>query len=73
MKIIEEEDNSSDKLVMVDEELDNIDIDGIENLVGLPRLMFTDEECRNLKGVTDSREFSRNNNRRKSENLQAYR
>ena len=59
---------------MVEEELDNIDIDGIENLVGLPRLMFTDEECRNLKGVTDSREFSRNNNRRrKSENLQAYR
>ena len=59
---------------MVEEELDNIDIDGIENLVGLPRLMFTDEECRNLKGVIDSREFGRNNNRRrKSENLQAYR
>ena len=33
---------------MVEEELDGIDIDGIGNLVDLPRLMFIDEECGNL-------------------------
>ena len=33
---------------MVEEELDDI-----ENLVDLPRLMFTNEEYRNLKEVVD--------------------
>ena len=41
---IEVEDNPSDKVVMVEEELD-----GTGNLMGLPRLMFIDEECGNLK------------------------
>ena len=43
-----EEDNPSDKVIMVEEELDGIDINGIENSVDLPRLMFIDEECGNL-------------------------
>ena len=50
---IEEEDNPSDIVITVEEELDGIDIDGIRNLVDLPRLMFIDEECGNLKVVVD--------------------
>ena len=41
---IEEEDNLSSKVILVEEELD-----GIANLADLPRLMFIDEECGNLK------------------------
>ena len=40
---IEEEDNPTDKVVMLEEELDGIDIDGIRNLVDLPKLMFINE------------------------------
>ena len=77
---IEEEDNPSDKVVMVVEELDCIDIDvegvdihGIGNLVDLPRLMFIDEECGNFKVVVDDGELTVNNNRKKSsEVLQTY-
>ena len=40
----------------------------------LPKLMFIDEECGNLKVVVDGGKFTRNNNRkRKLEVLQAYR
>ena len=39
-----EEDNRSDKTVMVEEELDDIDVVGIGNLVDLPRLMFITKE-----------------------------
>ena len=46
---IEEEDNFSGKVILVEEELDGIDKDGIANLADLPRLMFIDEECGNLK------------------------
>ena len=71
---IEDEDNPSDKVVMVEEELDGIDIDGIENVVDLPRLMLIKEKCGNLKDVVDDREFTINNNRKKSsEVLQTYR
>ena len=53
---------------MVEEKLD-----GIGNLVDLPRLMFIDEECGNLKVVVDGGELTRNNNRKKwSELLQVY-
>ena len=38
---IEEEDNSSNKVVTVVQELDGIDIDGIGNLVDLPRVMLS--------------------------------
>ena len=65
---IEEEDNPLYKVIMVDEKLD-----GIGNLVDLPRLMFIDEECGNLKVVVDGGELTRNNNRKKwSELLQVY-
>ena len=36
---IEEEDNPSDKVVMVKERLDSIDIDGIRDLVYLPTII----------------------------------
>ena len=62
---IEEEDNPSDKVAMVEEEPGRIDIDGIGNLVGLPKLMFIDEECGNLKVAVDGVEVTRNNNRKK--------
>ena len=66
---IEEEDNHSDKVVIVEEELD-----GIGNLVDLPRLVFIHEECGNLKAVVDEGQLTRNINRKKkSDNLQAYR
>ena len=45
---IEEEDNRSDKVATVEEELDGFDIVGIGKVVGLPRLMFIVEECWNL-------------------------
>ena len=38
---IEKEDNPSDKVAMVKEELDGTDIDVIRNLVNLPRLLFS--------------------------------
>ena len=60
---------------MVEEELDDIDIDGIGNLVDLQRLMLIDEQCGNLKIlVVVGGELTRNNNKRKiSEVLQPYR
>ena len=36
-----------------EQEQDGIDIDGIGNLMDLPKLMFIDEECGNLKVVAD--------------------
>ena len=66
---IEEENNSSDKVDMVEEEQD-----GIGNLVDLPKIMFINEECGNLKVVGYDGELARNNVRKKSsEVLQAYR
>ena len=49
-------------------------MDGIGNLVDLPKLMFIDEERENLKGVIDGGQSTRiNNKKKKSEVLQAYR
>ena len=42
------------KVNSVEEEQDGADIDGIGNLMDLPKLMFIDEDCGNLKGVVDS-------------------
>ena len=39
----------SNKVNAVEEEPYGIDIDGIGNLMDLPKLMFIDEECGNLK------------------------
>ena len=57
---------------MVEEELDGLDINDIANLVDLPRLMFIDEECRNLKVVVDELDLTRNIDRKRSELLREY-
>ena len=57
---------------MVEEELDGLDINDIANLVDLPRLMFIDEECRNLKVVVDELDLTRNIDRKSSELLREY-
>ena len=41
------------KVNSVEEEQDGTDIDGTGNLMDLPKLMFIDEDCGNLKGVVD--------------------
>ena len=46
--------NPSDKVVIVEEELD-----GIGNVVGLSRLMFINEECGNLQVVVDDGQLTR--------------
>ena len=43
----------SNKVNTVEEEQDGINITGIGNLMDLPKLMFIDEECGNLKVVID--------------------
>ena len=71
---VEEEDSPSDKVVIVEEELDDIDIDGILNLVDVPKVMLIDEECGSLKVVVDGGELAINNDgKEKSDVLQAYR
>ena len=57
---------------MVEEELDGLDINDTANLVDLPRLMFIDEECRNLKVVVDELDLTRNIDRKSSELLREY-
>ena len=61
--------------MIVNEELDGIDLDSIENVEDLLRIVFIDEECGNLKVFIDDGELTRNIN--KSNNnpgvLQAYR
>ena len=69
---IEEKDNPSDKVVLVEEELDGTDIDDIGNLGDLPGLMLIDEECGNFKVVVDDGELH-NNRKKSSEFLQTYR
>ena len=49
--------SSSEKNVIVEEELDCIDIDDIGNLEDSPRLVFIDEECRNLIVVNEVESF----------------
>ena len=64
----------SNKVYTVQEERDRTDIVGIGNLMDLPKLIFIDGECGNLKVVVDGGKLTRYNNRkRKSEVLQAYR
>ena len=48
-----EEGNASNKVYTVEEEQDGIDVDGIGNLMDLPKLMLIDEECGNLRVVFD--------------------
>ena len=60
-----EEDKPSENAVIVEEELNRFNIDGIENLDNLPRFVFIDEECGNLKVVNDDEELTRNINQKK--------
>ena len=48
-----DEDNPPDKVNTIEEKLDAVKIDGIGNLVNLPRLMFIYLECGNLKVFVD--------------------
>ena len=64
-----EEDNPSEKVVIVEEELNRVDIDDIGNLENLPRFLFIDEECGNLKVVNDSGELPRNINQKKKSDV----
>ena len=52
--------NSSEKNVIVGEELNCIDIDDIGNLKDSPRLVFINEECGNLIVVNDGGELTEN-------------
>ena len=69
-----EEDNASEKVVIVGEELDDIARDGIGNLEDLLRLVLINEESRNLKVVVDGGELAKNINEKKNPDvLQACR
>ena len=68
------EDNLSEKNIIVEEELDNINRDDIGNLEYLLILVIINEECWNPKLVVDGGEVSRNiNQMKKLEILQACR
>ena len=60
-----EEDKPPENVVIVEEELNRFDIDGIENLENLPRFVFINKECGNLKVVNDDEELTRNINQKK--------
>ena len=51
--VLIEEDNPSEKIVLIEEELDGIDRDDIVNLEDLLRLMLINEECGSPKVVVD--------------------
>ena len=46
------------KVVIAEEELNRFDIDEIENLEGLPRFVFINDERGNLEVVNDDGEFT---------------
>ena len=60
-----EEDKPSEKVVTAEEELHRFDIDDTENLQGLPRFVFINEKCGNLKVVSDGGELTRYINQKK--------
>ena len=51
---------SSEKIVIVEEELDCIDTDDIGHLEDSPRLVFINEECGNFMVVNDGGELTEN-------------
>ena len=66
--------NPSGKVIIAKEELDCVDVDGIGKVEDLPRLVFIDEECENLKVAVHGGELTRNiNKKKKPVVLQAYR
>ena len=63
--------NLSEKNVIVEEGLDDIDIDDIGNLEDSPGLVFIDEECENLIVVNDGGELPRNINQREMQDTKS--
>ena len=61
------EDKTSEKIVIVEEQLDGIDRDGTGNLEDLLKLVFINEDCWNPKVVVDGGEVARNINQKKSQ------
>ena len=57
--------NLSEKVVIVEEELDGIDINENGNLEDSPRLVLFDEECGNLIVVNNGGDLTRNINQKK--------
>ena len=57
----------TEKIVITEEELDDIDINDIGILEDSPRLLFIDEECGNLKVVNDGGELPINITIRRSQ------
>ena len=71
-RVIAEKDNPSEKNVK--EELDGIDMDDIENLEDLLRIVFIHEQCENLKVFIGGGELTRHiNEKKKAGVLQTYR
>ena len=63
---IEEEDIPSENVAMVREELEGIDIDGIENLrIYLDWLVAIDQQCVNVKVVVGDGKLTRNISKKK--------
>ena len=59
----------SEKVVISDEELNRLDIDGIKNLESLPGFVFINEECGNLKVFNDDGELTRDINQKKKSDV----
>ena len=62
-----EEDKPSEKVVIVEEELNRFDIDDIKNQQDLPRFVLIDEDCENLN--LNGGELTRNINQRKKSDV----
>ena len=58
------EDNPSEKVVIVEEEVDDIDKDVIGNLDDSPRLVFINKLCENLIVVNDGGEITTSINKK---------
>ena len=64
-----EEGNSSEKVVIVEEELDSIDIDDVRKLEDSLRLVFIEEGCENLIVIDDGGELAGNINQKKKSHV----
>ena len=64
-----EDENPSEKVFITVEELNCVDIDDIGNLDDLPWFVFIDNECGNLKVVSDGGELSRYINQKRNSDV----
>ena len=60
-----EEDHPSEKILIVEEEINGVSTDDFGNIEDLSRLKFIDEQCGNLKVINDDGELTRNINQKK--------